>query len=393
MSREQLIEMAKNNMAHARAGTIPQTDDIYKVPVEKYFDKDRWQEEMNKVFRRMPLMLAMTAEMREIGDYKAMDVGGYPVLLSRTDSGEVKAFVNMCSHRGAQLMDEGCGNTTKFTCPYHAWTYSRSGQLAGIYSPKDFGDIDRSEYGLTELPCLEKAGLIWVTLDPKSTLDIELFLSGYDELLEHFGFENWYHFDSQRVEGPNWKIAYDGYMDLYHLPILHKNTFGADFPNQAIYYSWGPHQRVAGPSRGSEGMEAKPEEEWPTEHLIAGVWTIFPHISIAGFDGGGRAVMLSQLFPGETPDTSYTIQNYLMEKPPETEEAAKAARDQLDFLRYVVQEEDYATGIKLGKALATRAKDYVIFGRNEEGGHNFHRWVDTILETDDEDLPKLFQTG
>ena len=102
--------------------------------------------------------------------------------------------------------------------------------------------------------------------------------------------------------------------------------------------------------------------------------------------------MISQLFPGETPGTSYTIQNYLMADEPE-EADKKAARDQFDFLRYVVQEEDYATGLKQQRALETRAKDYVIFGKNEEGGHNFHRWVDTILETSDEDLPKLFQTG
>jgi hypothetical protein len=59
----------------------------------------------------------------------------------------------------------------------------------------------------------------------------------------------------------------------------------------------------------------------------------------------------------------------------------------------VVAEEDYATGLKQQQAMETGAKDHVLFGRNEGGGHNFHRWVDTILETSDEDLPKLFQTG
>jgi nitrite reductase/ring-hydroxylating ferredoxin subunit len=392
MSRQQLIEMARNNMAHGDAGTIPQTDDVFKVPVGNYFEEERWHDEMTKVFKRMPLMLAMTAELREVGDYKAMDAGGVPVLITRTDNGEVKAFVNMCSHRGAQVMDEGRGNTHRFTCPYHAWSYNTEGELIGIFAPRDFGEIDRSEHGLTELPCLEKAGLIWVTVDPKSTLDIELFLSGYDELLANFGFETWHHFASQRVDGPNWKIAYDGYMDLYHLPILHKDTFGDQFPHQAIYYSWGPHQRVAGPFKGAKDMMPESEDDWPTEFLIAGVWTIFPHISIAGFDGGGRSVMISQLFPGETPGTSYTIQHYMMEKEPDAE-GTKAALQQFEFLKYVVAEEDYATGLKQQKALETGAKDYVMFGRNEEGGHNFHRWVDTIIETSDEDLPKLFQTG
>ncbi len=393
MSRAQLIEMARRNMEYGDAGTIPQPDEILKVPASIYYDEERWHKEMKQVFKRIPLMLAMTAELRESGDYKAMDVSGVPVLITRTESGEVKAFVNMCSHRGAQIMEEGCGNTHRFTCPYHAWSYNTDGELIGVYAPKDFGDFDRSEHPLEELPCLERAGLIWVITNPKSTLDIELFLSGYDEMLAHFGFEDWYHFDSQRVEGPNWKIAYDGYMDLYHLPILHKNTFGPDFPNQAIYYSWGPHQRVAGPMKGMSEMLGDDEEKWPTELLTAGVWTIFPHISIAGFDGGGRSVMLSQLFPGETPGSSYTIQNYVMATPPEDEKAEKAAREQLDFLRYVVQEEDYATGLKQQRALETGAKEFVMFGRNEEGGHNFHRWVETIIETSDEDLPKLFQTG
>ncbi len=392
MSHSQLIEMARNSLTHAKAGTIDQKPDVYRVPSSHYYDEERWKAEMDKVFRRMPLMLAMSAELKEPGDYKAMDAGNTPVLIVRTDSGLIKAYVNMCSHRGAQVMDTGKGNTHRFTCPYHAWSYNREGELTGILSNKDFGDIDKSCYGLTELPCLERAGLVWVTTDPKSTLDISTFLSGYDELLGHFGFESWHHFDSQIIPGPNWKIAYDGYMDLYHLPILHKNTFGADFPNKALYYKWGPHQRVSGPDASLSAYEDLPEDEWPTQHLISGVWTIFPHISIAGFDGGGRAVMISQLFPGETPQTSYTIQNYLMEKEPD-EQQAEAAREQFKFLRYVVEEEDYATGIKQQRALQTGAKDHVLFGRNEGGGHDFHRWVDTLLETEDEDLEKLFTTG
>ena len=61
-------------------------------------------------------------------------------------------------------MAEGCGHANKFTCPYHAWTFSTEGDLVAIYSNDQFGDLDKSEHGLTELPCLERAGLIWVTV-------------------------------------------------------------------------------------------------------------------------------------------------------------------------------------------------------------------------------------
>jgi phenylpropionate dioxygenase-like ring-hydroxylating dioxygenase large terminal subunit len=318
---------------------------------------------------------------------------GVQVLITRIQSGEVRAFVNMCSHRGARLMHEGCGSAHRFTCPYHSWTFSPQGELVAVYAQEQFGDIDKSAYGLTSLLCLEKAGLIWVTLDPESTLDIELFLSGYDSLLAEFGFAGWFHHSTQRVNGPNWKVAYDGYLDYYHLPILHRATFGTEIGNKANYYSWGPHTHMGRPDTSWEAYDGLPEEEWPTEKLLTGVWTIFPHISIASFAGGGRSVMISQLFPGNTPETSYTNQIFLMEQAPNSEKLEREARQQFEFLKYVVEEEDYATGIALQKNLDVGARSHVLFGRNELGGQQFHQWVDTLLETSDENLPELFQTG
>ena len=195
------------------------------------------------------------------------------------------------------------------------------------------------------------------------------------------------------MEGPNWKVAYDGYLDYYHLPILHGRSFGTDIGNQAIYYSWGPHQHLGRPDTSWAEYEDLDPQEWPTPRLLQGVWTIFPHISIASFQGGGRSVMISQLFPGETPETSRTVQYYLMEKAPDSEGLESEAKEQFDFLKFVVGEEDYATGNALQKNLSVGARDYIVFGKNELGGQNFHKWVDAIVEASDEDLPKLFKTG
>jgi phenylpropionate dioxygenase-like ring-hydroxylating dioxygenase large terminal subunit len=393
MSRAQLIEMTRNDLAHGKAGTQDQAESIVRIPVENYYDRSRWEQEMALIFRRLPLLLAATAELPEPGSYKAMEAVGVQVLLTRTQVGEVRAFVNMCSHRGARLMDEGCGKAHRFTCPYHAWTYSPEGDLVAIYGAEQFGEIDKGEHALTPLPCLEKAGLIWVTLDPGSTLDIDLFLSGYDSPLSQFGLENWHHHSTQRVEGPNWKIAYDGYLDYYHLPILHRNTFGTEIGNKANYYSWGPHTHMGRPIEDPAGYDDRPESEWPTEQLLGGVWTVFPHISIANFAGGGRSVMVSQLFPGKTPETSYTNQIFLMQELPSTPQQEQEAQEQFRFLEHVVQDEDYATGIALQKNLPVGAKSHVLFGKNERGGQYFHQWVDTLLNTTDEDLPALFEAG
>ena len=389
MSRELLIEMAKQNLAHVKSGDIPLTDQVMEVPARHYYEPERWDLEVSQVFKRMPLMLAMTCELREPGDYKAMEAVGVPVIITRGQDGQVRSFLNICSHRGSQILRVGTGNVRRFSCPYHAWTYNDRGELVAILSNHEFGDIDKSCHGLRELPTLERAGLIWVTLDPDSPLDIGDFLSGYDELLDHFGFETWHLFESRRLEGPNWKIAYDGYMDLYHLPVLHRNTFGPQMPNQAIYRAFGPHQRVSSPNPLLLEFEDKPDDQWDEATMLMGVWTIFPHVSIASFDGGGRGVMISQLFPGDSPSESYTIQNYVMENEP-PEEAIPLAHDQFKLLEYVVREEDYATGIRQQRALETGLKQKVMFGRNEGGGQCFHTWLDRLLNTDDQGLPRLF---
>jgi phenylpropionate dioxygenase-like ring-hydroxylating dioxygenase large terminal subunit len=393
VSRAKLIEMARHNAAHAAAGTIDLAPGIGQVPAAHYYDEQRWALEMQQVFRRLPLLLAASCELPDAGDYKALTAAGLPIVISRGEDGAVRAFVNMCRHRGAVIMPEGCGNTHRFTCPYHAWTYSTRGELSGVYAAREFGDVDKAANGLRPLPVLERSGLIWVIANPEAKLDIATFLSGYDDMLAHFDFSSWHMFSQRTVQGPNWKIAYDGYLDLYHLPILHRETFGPDMPNQALYYSWGPHQRVSSPDPSLLEMLDKPEDEWPQAKLLSGVWTIFPHVSIASFDGGGRGVMVSQLFPGDTPQTSFTVQNYLMEKPPATAEMAAAATEQFALLKYVVEEEDYATGLRQQKALMTGALEHVMFGRNEAGGQNFHAWLDRIIHCADEDLNQLFSAA
>ena len=388
MSREQLVAMARRNMEYADAGTVEQEPDVFKVAAANYYDPDRFEAEKRQIFRRMPLVLAPSAELPQPGDYKAMEAVGMPVLLTRGQDGTVRAFINSCSHRGTAVVVDGTGNRRKFVCPYHGWTFTQGGELVGIAAEDDFGAIDKAEYGLTPLPVQERAGLIWCILDPNSDLSFDAFLGGYDDMLAHFGLENWHLHSKRTIRGPNWKIAYDGYMDLYHLPVLHKNTIGASASNQALYYPWGPHQRVISPNR-QQDMEDVPVEDWPSEVLMVGVWTIFPHISIASFRGGGRSIMLSQLFPGETVDESFTTQYYLMEEAPD-EAQAKEADAMFDLLEKVVEDEDYATGFLQQRALKSGGREFVLFGRNEGGGQRFHAWLDRLLETDDKDLNRLF---
>ena len=103
--------------------------------------------------------------------------------------------------------------------------------------------------------------------------------------------------------------------------------------------------------------------------------------------------MVSQLFPGDDPDTSVTHQNFLATFTP-THEQKETIAQTMDFLRYVVAEEDYYTGNRIQKTVKTGAKSHFYFGRNEEGGQRFHRWTDALLAADsEEDLMLLYKKG
>ncbi|MCL4674067.1 MAG: Rieske 2Fe-2S domain-containing protein [Sphingomonadaceae bacterium] len=400
MAQDNLVSMTRSLVAHGMAGTMELADEVVRIPASSYTDPALFELEKRQIFRRLPLMVAPSCELPEPGDYKAMDICGVPLLLTRQKDGTVGAFLNMCSHRGNPVAS-GTGKANRFTCGYHGWTFKNDGDLIGVASPQDFGAIDKAAHCLTRFPVYESAGLIWATLDPTSTLDIADYLCGYDELLKAFEFDGWHLFSQRTLAGPNWKTAYDGYLDFYHLPVLHANTFGSDFYNRANYFAFGPHQRLSTPSQfaikvsGDDDQQmdlnAMADDQLPQEVLVQGVWTIFPHISIASFYGGGlRGAMISQLFPGATVGESYTTQFYVMEHEPTDEVAIKAAHDQFDFLEIVVRDEDYKTGKRQHEALQSGLMKEVLFGRNERGGQVFHQWVDKLTHASDDELKDIF---
>jgi carnitine monooxygenase subunit len=390
MSREQLVSMTRRNIAHSKNGTVPLEDGVKRIPSTNYYDADRWQIEMDRIFRRVPLVLGFSVELTEPNSYKAMDVMGTPVLLVRGDDGVLRSFVNMCSHRGAVVMEEGTGVTRRFSCPYHAWVYNTEGALVGMLDKENFGEIDMSCHGLTQLPVAERAGIVFGGITPGMHFDIDEYLCGYGEMLEHLDLANCTYVGKQSVGGPNWKLAYDGYLDFYHLPILHKDTFGPTYNNKTINDGWGPHQRNVQPDERYLALAELPEDEWQISKMVSGVWTIFPHISIASFDAGGKLFMISQLFPGETPETSVTTQHFLAVDAPDGDRL-NIIEKQMDFLLHVVRDEDYYTGNRIQRAVKTGVKREFVFGRNEGPCQRFHDWVEDLVHAETEaDTAALF---
>src|SRR5271166_2785553 len=375
MRRSEYINLATRLLAHVGNGTTDSAEDVKYIPVQNYIDPVRWQREMDAIFKRLPLLLAFTCEMLEPGDYKSVEVLGVPVLIVRGQDGLVRAFIGVCAHRGTLLTEEGKGRCEHFTCPYHGWTYDDRGALIGVAGRRKFGDIDTASRALTELPSVERAGLIFVSLTPGGSIDLEDYLGGMLPELESFGFENWHMYKQNELPTSNWKVAHDGYLEGYHFAILHPQTIAQQvMTNIMTYDSFGPHQRVGFLTHKIAELRNKPQQEWEIEEGITVVRTVFPNVSFAVSAKFGG--MVSQLLPGPTPDKSRTIQNHIYPKPPSTNEERAMMDAAVSLFVNAVQNEDNWVCAKIQRGLSSGGNRDFVFGRNELGLHRLHDWID-----------------
>jgi hypothetical protein len=140
-------------------------------------------------------------------------------------------------------------------------------------------------------------------------------------------------------------------------------------------------------------LENRALEDWPDWALVGGVWSVFPHASIAGFDiGDHKMYQVARIFPGNNADESVTYLDFIATAPPTPENIATIEK-QILFLENVVRDEDYATGLKIQRTVKTGAKKEFFFGRNEGGAQYVHGWLDVLLETADDDLNDVFRRG
>jgi phenylpropionate dioxygenase-like ring-hydroxylating dioxygenase large terminal subunit len=135
-------------------------DQQLEIPISYYLDEELWQQELQEIFYKIPLPVAMSVALPNPGDFKAMRVVGREIILSRGKDGRMNAMLNVCRHRAMKLVPEGCGNARRFTCGYHSWTYGTDGKLIGVPAEDTFGDVDREEYSLVRLACEERAGAV-----------------------------------------------------------------------------------------------------------------------------------------------------------------------------------------------------------------------------------------
>lgn len=366
--------LARRALAHLQAGTTDQAEDILQLPAVTYTDPQRYQREIQRIFRELPIAVALSLELPEPGAYLATNLMDTPLLVVRGEDGVVRAFVNVCRHRGAQLCAEGRGRARVFACPYHAWVYDHTGALTGRYAAATFGDLDEARYGLVPLTCAEKNGVIFSVLTTGRTFDIDAWLGDFAEQIGSLDLGNWHLFEQRDLPGPGWKVTMDGYLEAYHHNIVHGRTVGQyTIGNLLVLDTWGPHQRLTFGRKSLPELAGLAEAQWQPDLHVRLIHSCFPNLSISGILGDH--CLVSQIFPGSTPDTTITRQSVLSAKVPETEAELAATRTFSAMTLQAVRDEDYAIGFGIQRALLSGANDHFLIGRNEPAVQNYHRWV------------------
>jgi phenylpropionate dioxygenase-like ring-hydroxylating dioxygenase large terminal subunit len=225
MTHETQVRLIREALEAIDRGAPPMTEVFTRNDPAAYTSQGRAMREREILFREYPLVVGFSCKLKKPGDYFTDSLGPTPILVTRNPDGQLRAFANICRHRGSRLVD-GCGSgAVRFSCPYHAWSYDLDGQLRAIPEEAGFAALDRESHGLVSFPVEEKFGLVWVTPREGARIDVAKHLGGLAEDLASYGIDDFELADQRVVRRKmNWKLVSDTFWEAYHIKVLHKSN-------------------------------------------------------------------------------------------------------------------------------------------------------------------------
>ena len=373
------VQHAARTTTLAPAGT--------RVPASRYVSLGQCERERTQLFRDRPVYACMSVELATPGDRVSFESGGVPIVVVRASDGAVRAFANVCRHRGAPLV-RGSGrgepgqSQHSFVCPFHGWVYDTAdGRLLGQPRSCDgFDGVDPCELGLVRLPAGERYGVVAVRPVEAGTesgaeagLDVDAWLCGLGDDLAGLAYDTLVPYKRQRtVWQCNWKLLIDTFLESYHVPALHKATLGAAYIGAASPFdAFGPHNRIVVPQAAILEQEAMPRDEW--DLLAASVLQYFlaPNLVISNLYGYVMTWRFVPDGPGRT-----EVEQILYTYRPATSAEDQAHFDQrFEAARAVTSNEDFPESERVHRGLASGMIDATVVGRNEPGIVHFHEMI------------------
>ncbi|MGL6042731.1 MAG: aromatic ring-hydroxylating oxygenase subunit alpha [Sandaracinobacteroides sp.] len=294
-------DLLSRMVAHAAARSTDRSEGPLSVPASFYTCPDRFSAEQQKLFREMPLLAGLSQDIPEPGDVMLFEAAGPSILVGRGKDGEVRAFRNMCTHRGAKLLlgeEATCEHKARLTCPFHAWTFDLEGKLIAQPGKAGFEGHPEGSRDLLPLSAREWAGLIFVQLEGE--MDLEAHLGDFAPVLALIELHSAEPVKRGHMDcAANWKYALDTYGEGYHFASLHPNNIGiTHLSDVGVFDAYGRHHRIGFPTKAMAELADTPSEEWPASDY-GGVHFLFPNtvIFVGSVEPGKTFIQLFRLFP------------------------------------------------------------------------------------------------
>jgi len=339
--------------------------EVSQIPTSVYTSQEIYLRELEGVFDRAPVLAGAACDVSEPGQCIVSDWDRNPYVVVRGQDGVLRAFLNQCRHRGAQLAAKETRSLKAFVCPFHGWSYGLDGKLKGVTQSHQFPGLNKDEYGLNALPVVEHGGLIWILPDGEPDFDIAAYLGPFGEDLESFGIVDHVRYTTSRiVKNANWKLLIQTYLEGYHVPYLHAGTLAGAFRNGVIAYDrHGPHLRLCAARTNLRDALAIPAPSRNILDFASVYYSFFPN---AFFIMHPDYVSLNRFYPLSAGQTLWT--HDLLYRPElfADDKGADRLKKRFSFTNDVVfDKEDFDVAVGVQNGMARGGNPYHTLGLEE----------------------------
>lgn len=344
-----------------------------------------------KLFESLPQIVAHSSQLQGKGAYLVKELYGKSILMTRDARGQAHAFLNYCQHRGTKLEQSESGCKSRFSCPYHAWTYNLEGALVGVPRMDLFPGLDKDQKGLRELQLQEAFGFLWLTMEPPPSLtaagkrsvaeqrsegqDIDEYLGALCDELGALGLDEYsVYFDETRNLQADWKLPLYAFLESYHIGTLHKNSIAEFFiENIAISEFFPPHIRSFVPRKNVLDLLEADLEQVSLADYITPTNIVFPNVCMIAHPTSYTIIIMQ---PGD--EVGHCTWRHMLLVPElPTTDAAKAHYNKtlavLDQTTY--HNEDMWASEQIQEGINAGAIDELLLATHE---HNIKLFSDTV---------------
>jgi len=356
----------------------------FTIPARYYQDTDILAQEKADIFYRNWWYAGHQSQLTESGCYLTVQVCDQNIIVIRDKSGELRAYYNVCQHRGHELLF-GSGKVRTITCPYHAWSYGFDGDLKAARNTEKMVDFDKCQFSLKSVQVEVFCGLVFVNLDPEATplkvqaADLETEIREFCPRVDEVRFAQRDDYDI----ASNWKVMVDNFLECYHCQPAHKdfvNLVDMNSYNSKVNGIYSSHISNAAATTESSAYHF---EKGEVDFGYAG-WFLWPNLTIWIYPGEPNISTL-QMIPNGAGQT-IEHQDWYLPNP----EPTRQQRAAMDYQREVLQPEDVGLCESVQRGLQSKGYNQGRFvvdaERSELSEHAVHHFQQMYVDAMGSDI-------